>query len=156
MNRSSKKFWIRTSSRKFIGLFITVIWLVTALQPCVMASVTDLHPESVETHLSSSTSSDHSDALHSPCPHCKTATGENDRCAPESDDNCDGNATFVYYERVKPVDADKYDAQFKSLFLISSLQLDTRAYSTPVAPLSKSLNLPAGPPLIDLFRVYLK
>lgn len=156
MNPRSKKIWERTASRKFIGLFITVIWLVTALQPCVMASVTDLHHQSVETHLSSSTSSDHGGALHSPCPHCKTAASDKDRCAPASDDNCDGNSTFVYYERVKPVDADKFSAQFESVTLIGSLQPDSRAYSAPAAPLKKSQALPAGPSLIDLYRVYLK
>jgi hypothetical protein len=83
-------------------------------------------------------------------------TSGQDRCATDSDDNCDGSSTFVYYERVKPVDTDKFDTKFRSLGLFSSLQLDTQAYSMPAAPLSKSLTLPVVPSLIDLYRAYLK
>lgn len=156
MNRSAKKVWVRTSSRKFIGLLFTVIWLATALQPCVMASVSGLHPQSVEAHHSRGTSSGHSAGSHSPCPHCKTTTSTDDHCTPEPDDCCNGNGTFIYFERLKPVDTDKFDAQFESVAFFSSLHPITRAYSKPVARLSKALNLRAGPSLIDLYRVYLK
>jgi hypothetical protein len=156
VNRRPNKVWLNVSIRRFISLFIPIIWLAAALQPCVMASVKDDSFQGAETHLSSTTSSDHSTQRHSRCPHCKTATGDTDCCVPASADDCDGNSTFVYYERVKPVNTDKFYAQFKTQMPISGLQHDTRTYSTPVAALSKSLYLPAGPPLIDLYRVYLK
>ena len=159
MNRGANKFWRSTSTRRFFSLFITVIWLTTVLQPCVMASVADFG--SSETHQSSSMGdhhphSDSHDDSEPVCPHCKAGAGGADHCNPDYDVVCDGDESYVYFSRIKPLDDDQY---FKQSQLLLTGQADTGApdtVSTSVAFLGASLHLPAGPPLRDLYRVYLK
>lgn len=155
MNRSSDKFWDRASSRRFISLFITVIWLATALQPCVMASVVDSGSSDVNTHHSMSMPSDPADTESLDCPHCKTATGGSDHCDSQLDEICDEDESLVYDSRVKPVDNEKFDYQTLPLAILSSHDYEFNSYSSRLSVISKSLTLPAGPPLRDLYRVYL-
>ena len=135
MNLSPNKVWTSISRRRFVSLFITVIWLATALQPCVMASVVD---------------------SHSACPHCKNTVSDKNPCDPQSDKNCDSDETLVFYERIKPVDTEKLYGKFQSFSLNNSQDVKVRFYSTPASTISKSLDLPTGPPLRDLYQVYLK
>ena len=159
MNRGADKFWRSTSTRRFFSLFITVIWLTAVLQPCVMASVADF--ESSEAHQSSGMvdhhphPDSHDDSEHM-CPHCKAGTGGADHCNPDNDVVCDGDESYVYFSRIKPLDDDLF---FKPSQLFPPGQADTRVTGTvsmTVAFLGASLHLPAGPPLRDLYRVYLK
>lgn len=142
--------------RRFVSLLITVIWIATALQPCVMASVVESHPQSLETHHSESSSIVLGKTDHSVCPHCKNTEHNQTPCGSQPDENCDGNDTLAYYERVKPVDTERLYEQFQSFTLNHSRNIKGWGYSSPVTPLSESLQLPAGPPLRDLYRVYLK
>jgi len=156
VNRSSKHFRVRTSSQRFVSLFITVIWLVSALQPCVMASVADTGSSEVETHHSASMPSGQIAADNSSCPHCKVATAISEHCASQADEICYDDELFVNYSRSKPDDNQKFDNQFQALAPLTSRDFEINSYRSTVSSISKSLNLPAGPPLIDLYRVYLK
>ena len=156
MNRRFNKFWDRASSRRFISLFITVIWLATALQPCVMASVVDSGPSDVSAHHSMNMPSDSADTESLGCPHCKTATVGSDHCDPQFDEVCDEDESLVSDSRIKPVDNEQFDSQTQSLAVLSSRDYEFNSYSSSLSATSKSLTLPAGPPLRDLYRVYLK
>ena len=159
VNRGNNKFWRSTSARRFFSLFITVIWLSALLQPCVMASVADFG--SSESHQSSSQGDHHphsdSHGDDEPvCPHCKAGAGGADHCSPENDVVCDGDESYVYFSRIKPLDDDQF---FKQSQLFVPGQADTGetdSVSKTVFFLGASLHLPAGPSLRDLYRVYLK
>jgi hypothetical protein len=69
---------------------------------------------------------------------------------------CDGDESYVYFSRIKPLDDDQF---FKQSQLFVPWQADTEepdAISLMVSFLGASLYQPAGPPLRDLYRVYLK
>ena len=158
MNQGFDKFRRPTSVRRFFSLFITVVWLTTLLQPCVMASVIDYgaadshHSSDPVNHSSHSESSDLSAPV---CPHCEYGVG--DGCDPDINDVvCDGEESSQYISRIKPLSDDKHFKQ-----------------SQPAAPGPEELGktdlarflvsfpgafqyLPPGPSLRDLYRVYLK
>lgn len=156
MKRRSEKFWIRASNRRLISLLVTVIWLATALQPCVMASVVDSNASNVASHHFSQNQNDQADDDRSHCPRCITATSGNDRCAPQNGTGCDEQESFMSFERVKPVDHEKFDQQTQALSLLAIRGYETSSYRLPDSTLSKSLYLPAGPALTHLYQVYLK
>ena len=161
MNRGINRYWRLTSVRRFFSLFITVIWLAALLQPCVMASVVDF--DSSESHQSSSQgdhhphSDSHDDDEHEPvCPHCKAGAGGADHCNPDNDVVCDGDESYVYFSRIKPLDDDQFFKQSQPFVPGQADTGEPDSVSMTVSFLGASLHLPAGPPLRDLYRVYLK
>lgn len=139
MKSCSNKFWSKTSTRKFSGLFITVIWLTTALQPCVMAG-----------------SSDRGTTENSGCPHCKTVTNSDDHCDPQGDEVCDEDNSLVYYSRIKPLDSEQLYKPSQPWVILTSRDYKFGSFVPTASKIYTSLNLPTGPPLIDLYCVYLK
>ena len=156
MNLSPNKIWTRVSTRRFVSLFVTVIWLATALQPCVMASFAESDSQDVGTHHSGHSAVEQNKDAHSACPHCKTIVGDKTPCDPQSDENCDGDDVLVYYERTKPVDAEKLYEEFKPIAPNNGRDIKIRTYSALVTTISDSLHPPSGPPIRDLYQVYLK
>ena len=158
LNRGSNKFWHTASVRRFFSLFVTVVWLTTLLQPCVMASVMDYgsadshHSGVPVNHQSHSESSDQSAPM---CPHCKFGVG--DHCSPDIDvAACDGEEASPYISRTKPLSDDQYLKQplpaAPGPEEPGKTDLARFLVSFPGAPQF----LPPGPPLRDLYRVYLK
>ena len=159
MNRGINRYWRSTSVRRFFSLFITVIWLAAVLQPCLMASVPDF--DSSESHQSSSQGdhhphSDSHDDDEPVCPHCKSNSGGADHCSPGKDVVCDGGESDVYFSRIKPLDDDNFFKQSQPFVPGQADTGGTDSVSKTVFFLGASLYLPAGPPLRDLYRVYLK
>jgi hypothetical protein len=152
----SNKFWSKTSTRKFFGLFITVIWLATVLQPCVMASFVDSDSSSVESHHSMAGSSDHGITENSGCPHCKAVTNSDDHCDPQGDEVCDEDNSLVYYSRIKPLDSEQLYKPSQPWVILTSRDYEFGSFVPTASKIYTSLNLPTGPPLIDLYCVYLK
>lgn len=154
MNYSPQKFWTLAPIRRFVSLFITVIWLATALQPCVMASFVDSNASKVETHHSSHASDD--DSGDSVCAHCRTTSSENKHCESEPDSTCDNNDSYVNNGRIKPVDHEQFHKQDQAMKLLVSPGNVALSRHSGVSETGKSLPLPPGPALTDLYRVYLK
>ena len=159
MNRGINRYWRSTSVRRFFSLFITVIWLAAVLQPCLMASVPDF--DSSESHQSSSQGdhhphSDSHDDDEPVCPHCKSNSGGADHCSPGKDVVCDGGESDVYFSRIKPLDDDNFFKQSQPFVPGQADTGETDSVSKTVFFLGAPLYLPAGPPLRDLYRVYLK
>lgn len=159
MNRSADKFWRSTSLRKFFSLSITVIWLTAMLQPCVMASVAAF--DYADSHHSGDMVDQHPhagsrDDKEPVCPHCKSGNGVDGECGSVSDVVCEGDSSYVYFSRIKPLDDDQFFKQSQPFVPGRTDTREPETVSLTVSFQGASLRLPAGPPLRDLYRVYLK
>ncbi|MDX2416422.1 MAG: hypothetical protein QNK19_03065 [Xanthomonadales bacterium] len=162
MKYGSKNSWTQNPIRRVASLFITVIWLATVLQPCVMASVVDSDSANVETHHAS-----HADDLSSHgnhgassgnhgCPHCDTSGDDKNHCKSETSKICDNEDSYVYSGRIKSVDHEKFHDQHQPTKLLDNSDNGTQTGQLVASEIGKSPLLFQGPKLADLYRVYLK
>ena len=162
MNSNRKQASTNNSFRRVVSLFITVIWLATLLQPCVMASVVDSNPSKMETHHTSD-SDDHSshqnhgtDSIEKKCSHCDASGGDDNHCKPENDKICDNEDSYAYSERIKPADLEKFHDQYRSLNLLCNSDDLIQIGQLVASDIGKSPPPFQGPNLADLYQVYLK
>ena len=161
MKYSSKNSSTRNPVRRVFSLFITVIWLATVLQPCVMASVVDSDSAKAETHHSihandqSSHIHDGAESANHGCPHCDNSGHDNNHCKSETSKICDNEYSYVYSSRIKSVDHDKFHAQHQPIKLLCNSDNGTQIGQLVASEIGKSPPLFQGPKLADLYRVYL-
>lgn len=161
MNFSLNKSLTHSPVRRGFSLFIAVVWLVTGLQPCVMASVVDSDSAKAETHHTShadgqsSHVSDGAESANHGCPHCDTSGHDNNHCKSETSKLCDNEDSYVYGGRIKSVDHEKFHDQHQPIKLLSNSDNETQIGQLVASEIGKSPPLFQGPKLADLYRVYL-
>ena len=148
--------------KRVVSLFITVIWLATILQPCVMASVVDLSSSKVESHHTSPTDvhSNHvdngADSDKHGCSHCDTFSNDENHCDSEANSKCDNKESYVYSERIKPIDHEKFSDPHQPLKLLINSDYGTQIGQLVASEIGKSPPSFQGPTLTDLYQIYLK
>ena len=162
MNSNRKKSSTNNPFRRVVSLFISVIWLATLLQPCVMASVVDSSSSKIETHHTSD-SNDHSshqnhgtEPVEKNCPHCDTSGSYDNHCKSETSKICDNEDSYVYSGRIKSVDLEKFHDQHQPLKLLCNSDDLTQTGQLVASEIGKSPPPFQGPKLADLYQVYLK
>lgn len=155
MNFSLNKSWTHSPVRRGFSLFIAVVWLVTGLQPCVMASVISSDSPSVETHQTNHANHE-ADSDHPSCSHCGTSGCDDNHCGSEFSNTCDDGESCAYNGRSKPIDHEKFYDQYQPLKLLYSSEDEIQAGQLVASEIRKSPPLFQGPKLADLFCVYLK
>jgi len=159
---SPKNSWTHNPVRRVVSLFITVIWLATVLQPCVMASVVDSGPPKAETHHTSHAVdpsnhvNDGADPGKHGCPHCDTSGHDKNHCKLESSKICDNEDSNIYSGRIKSVDHEKFHDHHQSLLLPGNSDEFVQIGQLVASGIGKSPPPFQGPKLADLYRVYLK
>ena len=161
MKYSSKNSCTQNPVRRVFSLFITVIWLATVLQPCVMASIADTGSAKAETHHTShaddpsSHINDGAESANHACPHCDTSGHDNNHCKSETSKICDNEDSYVYSGRIKSVDNEKFQAQHQPIKLLGNSDNGTQIGQLVASEIGKSPPPFQGPKLTDLYRVYL-
>jgi len=162
VNSNRKQSSTNNSFRRVVSLFITVIWFATLLQPCVMASVVDSNSSKVETHHTSDSDDHSSHQNHGTepgemnCPHCDSSGDDDNHCKPENSKICDNEDSYVYSERIKSVDLQKFHDQHPPLKLLKKSDGLTQIGQLEASEIGKSPPPFQGPKLADLYQVYLK
>jgi len=152
---SPKTSWHQSPARRIISLFVTVILLATVLQPCVMASFVDSNSLKAETHQMNHEDGE-GDSGGQGCAHCDTTGGDDNHCNSEASHSCDADTSFVYNERTKSNDHEKFYSQHQSLKLLNSPECEIQSGQLMASEIGRSPPISQGPKLIDLYQVYLK
>ena len=140
--------------RRFVGLFVAVLWFTTALQTCLMASIPEATPEAA-TH-SGVTRHAHADPASPGCAHCVPSRDRPEPCADPATADCAGDDRGPYLTQTKPFDAEKAYRLPKPPGFAESHMMVARQPTLASARPSNSPSRASSPALIDLFRCYLK
>lgn len=151
MKRRATHHRTKKSWRRFVSLFLSVVWLSALLQPCVMAGSNDRADRGLTGTGQIATAAHH----HGDCAQCSSLSTACDNCSSASNHSCskgestvafDSTAAFDHKTKVKKIDL----FAFTVVPLANrQLQLDTALFETPPERFS------SGPSLIDLYCTYL-